>query len=564
MLLRTLICLTFFAFSGISYAKVSFWPTENARFDSLSLLMEEVYHQKNQQQLREIISSMYAVADEADDKTLLSYAKYWDIRNSLSQNIERDAILIDEEIASIDSVKNPYIYNRFMFLKAHAMYYRNDYVNAYRTYEEVISYFKSIKDTLSLAEIYTNEGVLMYRLGFYEEALELYKNANDFFEKKNQHTIAIKNKLNIYNILLEQGKDMLAYRDLEQLIDDPTIQQDTLFLINAMLSLFFYATDDSSQIKYAEKAYELAKQKNHPKLLHITLANKANMHLQQSELDSAYYYIKMVYDYALENNYLTELMKASETLASYHNHYSRPDSVLYYMEKFWVCKDSIYSLEKISNVHKIQAQAVINNYQEQLRFTKEKAKYEKQRTWLTALFILSLAVLVCVILWFRWRKTRIEKRIKELENRELNNQLDYKNRELTTRTLMLNEKNNTLREIKHDIDNLNLSGQISRKDKNQLEERINECLQSDDEWEYVKQHFESVHPGFFTRLKTIAPTLSENDLRICVYIRMGISSKEMARLLGVLPESINQDRYRIRKKFSLEGDVVLENFLREI
>jgi|GEM_PF-2725985 len=579
MKLRIIIaCLLFILFSNPVDARASFWHTDNARFDSLALLIEDVYYERNRKQINDIIEAMYALAEKTGRKNLLSYAKYWDARNCFPQNMQRAEALIDECLLSTDSLTDKYGYARFMLLKANIVTEQNDFVGAYRIYEEYIPYFDAIKDSISLGNIYIYEGNLMWKLANSEQALALYQKANAYHEASGAQVIQAKNKLNLYNIKFERGEGDAVYQELEQLIEDPLIKQDTLFLVNVMLTLHSGATNDSIRFKYAKKGYDLAKQTNNMKLLSRALINKTDMHFKRNELDSAVYYIRTVYDYSKESLSFKELLLACFALSYYHEKTQKPDSALHYIKEYVNCHDSIYSLEKISAINRIQAQASFDNYQKQIEATAALAEYERRKTLLTALLILSLFVLLCVILWYRWRKVKTEKRIKELENRELNKQLeteklqnenfqleiDYKNRELSTHTLMLNEKNITLKEIKKEIENMNLNGSISQKDKKHLEKRINEHLQADDEWKYVKQHFESVHPGFFTKLKAVAPMLSENELRLCVYFHMGMSTKEIARLLSILPASISMNRYRIRKKLDIDEEVILEDFLRTI
>ena len=95
-----------------------------------------------------------------------------------------------------------------------------------------------------------------------------------------------------------------------------------------------------------------------------------------------------------------------------------------------------------------------------------------------------------------------------------------------------------------------------------LRKEINNHLDGKDEWQYFKLHFESVHPDFFLHLKQVYPVLTENDLRLCAYIRIGMTTKEISQMLSVLPETVNMARYRMRKKLELTQEASLEDFLR--
>ena len=93
---------------------------------------------------------------------------------------------------------------------------------------------------------------------------------------------------------------------------------------------------------------------------------------------------------------------------------------------------------------------------------------------------------------------------------------------------------------------------------------IGDSLRSDDEWSRFRLHFDAVHPDFFSHLKEAAADLTENDLRLCAYIRIGMRAKQIAEMLSISSDSVNSNRYRLRKKLGLERGDSLDDFLRKI
>ena len=86
----------------------------------------------------------------------------------------------------------------------------------------------------------------------------------------------------------------------------------------------------------------------------------------------------------------------------------------------------------------------------------------------------------------------------------------------------------------------------------QVNSLVRDSIKGDDEWTRFKIHFDSVHPDFFTKLKNISAELTENDLRLCAYLRIGMRAKDIASTLSVSPASVNTNRYRIRKNSVLK------------
>ena len=83
-------------------------------------------------------------------------------------------------------------------------------------------------------------------------------------------------------------------------------------------------------------------------------------------------------------------------------------------------------------------------------------------------------------------------------------------------------------------------------------------------WEDFKFHFEKVHQGFFTRLKDKYPGLTLKDQRLCAYIHLGLSTKDIAGLINITSESAEIGRIRLRKKLGLNRLNNLFAFLQEI
>ncbi|MBK6997420.1 MAG: hypothetical protein IPH31_21865 [Lewinellaceae bacterium] len=88
--------------------------------------------------------------------------------------------------------------------------------------------------------------------------------------------------------------------------------------------------------------------------------------------------------------------------------------------------------------------------------------------------------------------------------------------------------------------------------------------QLDEDWEHFAIHFDSVHGDFLKRLRERYPQTSPNDLRLCAYLRMNLSTKEIANLLNISVRGVEGSRYRLRKKLGLPGDANLVEIMMEV
>ncbi len=166
------------------------------------------------------------------------------------------------------------------------------------------------------------------------------------------------------------------------------------------------------------------------------------------------------------------------------------------------------------------------------------------------------------------RKQEIEKReqkIIKLKNEKLESELTMKSKELASSTMTIIRKNELLTEIKAEIDTLKrkLGSQYPNKDYDKLIKLLNENITSDEDWAVFQTNFDRIHENFFRNLHSRYPDLTANDLKFCAYLRLNLSSKDIANLMNISLKGVEAGRYRIRKKLNLPSDKNLSEFLIE-
>ena len=157
-----------------------------------------------------------------------------------------------------------------------------------------------------------------------------------------------------------------------------------------------------------------------------------------------------------------------------------------------------------------------------------------------------------------------EERKRREQNLILEQEILLKNKELTTTTLLVNQHNATLKQISKKLENLqkeSTEGKTTVKDINSL---IRGSASMQNDWDTFRLHFEQVHPSFFKILVTKHPHLTQPDLRHSAYMRMKLSTKEIARLLNISPTSVQMSRVRLKKKMELPKEVDLRNYIIQI
>lgn len=153
-----------------------------------------------------------------------------------------------------------------------------------------------------------------------------------------------------------------------------------------------------------------------------------------------------------------------------------------------------------------------------------------------------------------------QQELMRLRNEQLVQDVDIKNRELAVSTMSLHNKNELLAFIKEDLKKTAQNESSTSKIKSVIS-TINKNITSEDSWKVFQEAFDSVDKDFLKRIKQLHPNLTANDLRLCAYLRMNLSSKEIAPLLNISVRSIEIKRYRLRKKLDLEHEKGLVEYI---
>ena len=157
------------------------------------------------------------------------------------------------------------------------------------------------------------------------------------------------------------------------------------------------------------------------------------------------------------------------------------------------------------------------------------------------------------------KKLKAQKKIVQIRNEKLQEEIESKNRELAISTMSIIKKNEFLNAIKDqlkvDAENPQVKSVIRTIDRN---------INNSDDWKFFEDAFNNADKDFLKKVKSAHPELTANDLRLCAYLRLNLSSKEIAPLLNISVRSVEVKRYRLRKKMNLPHEDGLADYIMEI
>lgn len=156
--------------------------------------------------------------------------------------------------------------------------------------------------------------------------------------------------------------------------------------------------------------------------------------------------------------------------------------------------------------------------------------------------------------------------IAELKGRQLEQDIKHKTEELSNITMNVVRKNEILLDISDRLDRIaqaehpaDTSRQIAR-----IKALIRENISHDDDWRTFMHNFDAAYEDFTKNLQGRHPGLTPTELRVCCYLKMGLSSKEIAPLFNISYRSVEMTRYRLRKKLGLARETSLTDYLQNL
>lgn len=155
-----------------------------------------------------------------------------------------------------------------------------------------------------------------------------------------------------------------------------------------------------------------------------------------------------------------------------------------------------------------------------------------------------------------------EKEIVKLQNEKLENEVASKTKELASTSMQLMENTGALTKLRVELLKLETSGESS--ELRRITSLIKEVENNTAHWDQFASHFDELNDGFFNRLKSSHPSLSRNDLKVCAYLRLHFSTKQIAQLQSISARGVEIHRYRLRKKLGIGTEQSLGDYLGQI
>lgn len=447
-------------------------------------------------------------------------------------------------------------------------------------YHEALNLGRASNNEIGVVNSLINLGGVLLQLKQYEEAQEYFHDALDLLTthySEDSALVPIHQTITLYNNLGIVHENLHQYN---QAIDY-YIRGVSLAKNSTDSSLYLarlYNNIGSCQIKKKEfiGAYE-----NISASLNIRKANNDNAGMASSyRMMGILYNLKGEEAKALENFYLGYnlassegslpiLLSISEHLYELYDKAQQPDSALKYHLLFKTYSDEMRAEEVLRDFTRLELQAKYEGEQERLKFRQRRQTMGYLYLGIILVLLLTILGLLFVLSQSRLRRAKLqkaniqldlEKNILEKEGVEYD--LELKNKELTTSVIYQIQRNELLTEISDKL--LSLYKTVKQADQKLVNDIMKDIvsIRDDSIWEEFEARFQQVHTSFYDKINSIHPNLTPNERRLCAFLRLNMSTKEISSITGQSIRSIEVARTRLRKKLDLtNSDIGLIEYL---
>lgn len=546
---------------------------ELIRFKKIELylkLSEEIRNKNINQAINYTQNALFLAQNTNADSSLGYIYSQLGEYSLFQDSIEKSEYYFTKAHEYIDKLNNPERLVTLYLLIGNRFVEKDNFAEAMKYYLKGIEISRQSEHFYKLPNLYNNLGIVYLNTNNPKKALDLYLQALELFKSGNDTMNVAGTTTNIGSIYIRLGQLEIAntyYKSGYELFSDCNSLEGMAHSLLKLGLLDIIQNDYNNASYHLEESLKLQKELeitvsgSKSFFLAETLINLGIAYLHSARIEEARKLLQEGYEIAKNSNQYRLVSLSSENLSSYYKDHHNYKVALEYYEVFKQYSDSIFNEESVRKLTQTEMQHEFNaKIKEDKLERKLQTQKEKRKNLIYIITSIGLFLLLVILgLLLRLEKTR--KRRMELEKDSLSSKLEHTNKELTTYVMYLLRKNEFIISIAEKLKVARLDAKAEN--KKIMTELIKE-LESNStmiSWEEFEVRFQQVYTGFYKKLNTRYPDLSPNELRLCAFFRLNMTTKEIAAITYQSINSISVARYRLRKKLGLSSDENLVAFL---
>ncbi len=538
------------------------------------LLMISVSAQKKIDSLSTVLNTLDKSSTRYIDLLNELGFQYWTVDPKQSINNGKTALRLSDSLAYLNGNAKS---NRVIGV---AYWTQGNYVDALKYLNASFTTYQSINDDEGVANVTLNQGMVYADLNDDEKALTMYEDAINKFTALDLKGRIATTYTKLASLYLEQGKLEYAKVHLDNALHMHSESGYKYGMSEAhnRLGILYLEYNELEQAFYhISKSINMSRDINDANGMTSSLLYFGKLLFMDKQYQFAEDHINLSIQSAKDNGLKRFELLAYEAMRELKTEEEKYEEALLYYDLYTELKDNIFNSERTMQIAAIEFTNQLENKEKELDILKEEERKNRLFQWGLSAGFLGL-IISSIWFYFNYKKqTQQREEIEaskelinatalensKLKQQELQQQLAFKNKELTSYTLNFVQKNELLEQLQEKLELLKTVDTAKQeKIHAQLNRLLKQHINIDKNWQDFKRVFEEVHSNFILKLKNKHPDLSSNDLKISALTRLNLNIKETASMLGISPESAKTARYRLRKKLNLDpNEELLSYFL---
>ncbi|NPD45253.1 MULTISPECIES: tetratricopeptide repeat protein [unclassified Lentimicrobium] len=431
-----------------------------------------------------------------------------------------------------------------------------------------------------LPHIYNNTGIIYNDLEEKDKALSYYLKAYEGFKEINLKEYLAHTVSNIANIYYQEGNDSLAmeyYSEALSMFKETNNLVDAAIVLTELGQYEILKKNYQKALHYYNEAYDLIYHQESDYLgprsrsMVMILGNLGRVHFYLGNKEKAKKNLKESLKMAIQNHYADWIEASTFELSKIYESEGQYAKALDYFKTYEQYGDSILNENSIKRITQLEMQFDFDKKMKEIELEDAIKEAEQQRKELIYILLIGLGIFVAIIAFLlfanqrnKTAKVELKRSNLKLEHDKLQQELEHKNKELATNVMYLLSKNEFITNTAEKLTQAKLN--FKKENQKIIQDVIRDLLMnsSKDVWKEFEVRFQEVHSDFYNNLNEKYPDLTPNEKKICAFLRLNMSTKDISAITYQSVRSINMARFRLRKKMELETDENLVSILSQI
>lgn len=485
------------------------------------------------------------------------------------------------------------------------------YARAIDCNKGAIALYRSLKENIDEARNWIAIGEIHYRINDYEKAMDSYLSALDLFEREGseEDILATKQLIGELHLRMEQCDQsykifhsvLNAYQSnrakykneiprtmqslgiahggcgsldsalfyFERALENVKKPYSGVFaggLLNNIGAIYSKKDQNEKALSYYEDALKLFESDKNKEGIGVSISNQAYIFFKEGKFSKSIDLYLTAIDHFENAGSLVYLRNNCLNLSDAYERSGDYKSALKYVNKYLELNDSISNSDILSRINDLQMQFEIRKKDQERLLLEQESALSRSRLYLIIGGVIGLVFII--YLAYRNQKAKLKfahlrEQFLKQEKELLKSEVDFKSGEIESFVLKIVEKNKLLEQLKEELKAINKE-QKNDSRISEITKQINDQLYIEKDRKEFELHLDKNYHSFFLRLDRRFPGMTKYERRLCSLLVMDLATKDISIILNISPESVKKSRNRLRKKLSLDPDVNLSEYLKNL